>query len=105
MAEQAPALTRTPPGSGTSLASCPRVSCVPQDMGTPASLEDSQHAAPERGGLSRVERQQMNVHMGGVAAVFPWQADKKKSVFMISNTMIANAVIYGGKYEGEKMGL
>lgn len=29
---------------------------------------------------------------------------KKKSVFMISNTMIANAVIYGGKYEGEKMG-
>lgn len=47
----------------------------------------------------------MNVHMGGVAAVFPWQADKKKSVFMISNTMIANAVIYGGKYEGEKMRL
>lgn len=52
-----------------------------------------------------MERQQMNVHMGGVAAVFPWQADKKKSVFMISNTMIANAVIYGGKYEGEKRGL
>lgn len=78
MGEQAPALTRTPPGSGTSLASCPRVSYVPQDMGSPASLEDSQHAAPERGGLSRVERQQMNVHMGGVAAVFPWQADKKK---------------------------
>lgn len=53
--------------------------CVlyPTGHGHP-SQPGGQPACSSRGGLSRVERQQMNVHMGGVTAVFPWQADKKK---------------------------
>lgn len=43
----------------------------------PHSQPGRQPAPSSRGGLNGMGRQQMNVHMGGVAIGFPRQADKK----------------------------
>lgn len=116
MAEQAPALTKTPPGTRASLGSCSRVrplSCGKSTLPVGRALfMGLPHPALRRMGTQLHKWLRWNGKMADERA-HGWSScgvskagrQANNSAFTILNIMIANAMTHVGKYGGEKRGL